>query len=234
MHACTYCMYSATAPCCCYVLLKWLRKPACCRRQNWRELLFPLHISWGLCFCECWLGSVCLCAFERRNGRLEVKWKCVFRSFTGRLFHRPTFSHTFSRLGAPRLLGASLISSFHADIPAVGLRVCILACAALMKLRLLLLVVLPPPNVISLPLGPWQTHQTGRKWSALLGRLSGLPLDLWPTDSVYHSAERQSKKGRGGRKTVKGTEHPYPPFTRRTAQTDWNHFWKRIIKRLHC
>lgn len=60
-----------------------------------------------------------------------------------------------------------------------------------------------PSYVISLPLGPWQTHQTGRKWSALLGRLSGLPLDLWPTDNVYHSTER----GRGERgRAVLGLE----------------------------
>lgn len=31
-----------------------------------------------------------------------------------------------------------------------------------------------------------------------MGRLSGLPLDLWPTDSVYHSTERGRRERRGG------------------------------------
>lgn len=33
-----------------------------------------------------------------------------------------------------------------------------------------------------------------------MGRLSGLPLDLWPTDSVYHSTREAEEKegGQGG------------------------------------
>lgn len=73
-----------------------------------------------------------------------------------------------------------------------------------------------------------------------MGRLSGLPLDLWSTDSVYHSAGRGGVK-RGGRrggveeeKQGEGTERSYRPFAYRAAQTDENHFWKRINQLLHC
>lgn len=34
------------------------------RRQNGRELVFSLHVSWGLCFCDCCLGCVYQCLLE--------------------------------------------------------------------------------------------------------------------------------------------------------------------------
>lgn len=101
-----------------------------------------------------------------------------------------------------------------------------------------------PSYVISLPLGPWQTHQTGRKWSALLGRLSGLPPGFMANRQCLSlNRERQRGVGEGGggvggregaEAQSRGTEWFKTSFAYRIVQTDTGHLWKMLTKLWHC
>lgn len=116
-----------------------------------------------------------------------------------------------------------------------------------------ILYLMPPPTpllppspsyVISLPLGPWQTHQTGRKWSALLGRLSGLPPGFMANRQCLSlNWERQRGVGEGGGRVggregaeaqSRGTEWSKTSFAYRIVQTDMSHLWKMLTKLRHC
>lgn len=156
------------------VVLKLMRKPVCFAADR-------TGANWGLCFWECCLGLVYLCVFEWRK-----RWKNAF--FTA---YRPIFSPTILRFAYWPL--STWISHFegvcallsvlrpiscgysHCLFMSVS---CVLPCFACACSPDEIAspppppprpppppppLPSPPPNVISLPLGPWQTHQTGRK-----------------------------------------------------------------------
>lgn len=132
-------------------------------RHIGREVVFSLHVSWGLCFCECCLGCVCL-----SEGKRDRK-KCAFHSSEADIFTNCLAVWAFWPLNT-WITHFRRIWSIHVDIPAVCLWVCpcapVFACSRRtdeIASPPPLPPPSPPPNVISLPLGPWQTHQTGRK-----------------------------------------------------------------------
>lgn len=68
-------------------------------------------------------------------------------------------------------------------------------------------------------------------------------MDLWPTDSVYHSTERGGGEGEGrGRGSDGGevregaetqrraAESSETSFAYRIVETDMNHLWKTLIR----
>lgn len=158
MHICTFDKYLATALC----LIQWMRKPVCfLQTDRERVILFSLHVGWGLCFCERRPGCVCL-----SEGKKEWK-KCVFHGSEADIFTDCLVVWAFWPLNT-WITHFRSVRSVHVDIPAVCLCACpcapVFACLCRTdEIASPPPLPPPPPNVISLPLGPWQTHQTGRK-----------------------------------------------------------------------
>lgn len=135
--------------------------------QTERERVGVFFAFWsGFVFCECFLGCVYLCLLECKK---KGDWKkCFFRSRGADIFTNCLAVRAFWPL-SKWITHFECISSMWIFPLFVYECVCVLllfVCSTdeiASPPRLLRPPPPPPPNVISLPLGPWQTHQTGRK-----------------------------------------------------------------------
>lgn len=126
---------------------KWMRKPACCFPAERTGVFFACYS----CYCEHCLVCFYPCAMCFHSLWADIFTNCfvawAFWPISTWITH---FVH---------------ISSIHVNMITVCECVCVVPClrlcAALKKI--VYTSPPPPPNVILLPLGPWQTDQTGRK-----------------------------------------------------------------------
>lgn len=163
MHTCTYSMYFARALCCCYVWMERMRKPACFAADrtggSWCFLCILVGVCASVNVVLALFIYVCL-----REGKRDWKKKVFLTAY------RLTFSSTqcrgLSLLATQRIILSMSVSVCHRSMwlfrPFVSESVCSCVCVCSSD-EIASPPPLPPPNIISLPLGLWQTHQTGRK-----------------------------------------------------------------------
>lgn len=154
MHNCASSMCVAGALCCCYVSLKWIRKP-----QTEREGV-GVFFAYSSRFVLLWMCSwLCLSVCVWVKWRVCKKKKC-FSQLTDHHFQQ--VSRGFWPLGT-WITHFISVCGFHPSMWIFPLFVyeCVAAfvCVGCTDD----IASPPPPNVIPLPPGPWQTHQTGRK-----------------------------------------------------------------------